>query len=434
MSKGCIARKTCSLCSKPHPTSLHETGFHPQRNSTPRPPSQPSTQAQGPAAAASTPNRSNVDDSAKIGCVIVDHSTVAAATPNSPVSSKTCTYLAVLPVRVQQKGRDQFFEVNCFYDSGSSGCFISTQLFEKMQPNSASTHLQLRTMHSSTIEQCMAVDDLVVSDTQGFNPIVIPRSFTRTNFPFGDFAIPTADQIRCFDALKDVAEHLPPSLGGSIDLLIGANCPLALEPLQVVSDPDSCPLIGIRLRHGWTILGSSDPDAVGSLLNYSIVAQERHTEISSPPLIKSLHDSESNDSVSHDVLACSKQDKKFEQGHRVLPLPFEDPSVCCTAESIRPKTKMEANLRQSMDSALTRTTRHTAYRNRLRKPLLFSYLVQLMFASLLIAISCLGAERELYKAVHEGGDVSHSTHLQHVDWKFNPPDASHMGGSWERLT
>jgi len=198
------------------------------------------------------------------------------------------------------------------------------------------THLQLRTMHGSSVDPCMAIDNIVVSDTNGLNPIVLPRAFSRYDIPFGDFNIPTADDIRRFDTLKEVSENLPPFSSCSIDILIGANCPFALEPLQVVSDP-SCPLIAVRLRHGWTILGSTGSNPIGSLSNFRIVAHEQHSEIFSPPLIKTLYDSEFSDSVSHDALAHSKQDKeflhivqrekRFDHGHHVLPLPFKDPVV-----------------------------------------------------------------------------------------------------------
>lgn len=45
-----------------------------------------------------------------------------------------------------------------------------------------------------------------------------------------------------------------------------------------------------------------------------------------------------------------------------------------------------------------------------------------------------GAERELQKAIAEMSDELRSKLLRHgIEWVYNPPHASHMGGVWERL-
>ena len=45
-----------------------------------------------------------------------------------------------------------------------------------------------------------------------------------------------------------------------------------------------------------------------------------------------------------------------------------------------------------------------------------------------------GARRELREAINEMDqkEVTEKLRQQNIDWKFNPPAASHMGGVWER--
>ena len=43
-----------------------------------------------------------------------------------------------------------------------------------------------------------------------------------------------------------------------------------------------------------------------------------------------------------------------------------------------------------------------------------------------------GAERELFHSLDQG-HIRNQLLKSHIDWKFNPPAASHMGGIWERL-
>lgn len=44
-----------------------------------------------------------------------------------------------------------------------------------------------------------------------------------------------------------------------------------------------------------------------------------------------------------------------------------------------------------------------------------------------------GATRELHEAMEEmdHNEITEKLHQQQIDWKFNPPSASHMGGVWE---
>jgi hypothetical protein len=178
----------------------------------------------------------------------------------------------------------------------------------------------------------MAMENLVVTDAQGGNPVSLPRVFTRENIPFGDCTIPVPDRIRRYDVLRELADEIPQYDSQSVDLLIGVSCPLALELLQVVSDSRSCPLVAIRLRHGWTLLGPTAGDPGNSVSNFRCAVQQQHAELIAPPM--SSYDSDFRDCLSHDKLAPSKQDQKFlkivqenitfDDGHYVIPLPLKD--------------------------------------------------------------------------------------------------------------
>lgn len=67
--------------------------------------------------------------------------------------------------------------------------------------------------------------------------------------------IPTPEVVKQWEHLRGVAERMPefiPNL--EIGLLIGSNCPAAMEPLEVVPSGDKGPY-AMRLRHVWTLTG-----------------------------------------------------------------------------------------------------------------------------------------------------------------------------------
>ena len=162
---------------------------------------------------------------------------------------------AILPVRVKQKGSTETVITNAFFDNGSSGCFLTESLKDKMGVNGERTDLQLSTMHGQSPVTTTVVSDLFVKDIEDKNRVEIPRSYTRMEIPVGEQQIPTPEVVQRWKHLHSVAERMPkfiPNL--EIGLLIGSNCPAAMEPLEVVPGADRGSY-AMKFRHGLTITG-----------------------------------------------------------------------------------------------------------------------------------------------------------------------------------
>ena len=243
------------------------------------------------------------------------------------------TMQAILPVIISQG--DETCATYCLYDSGSTGCFVSRRLCDDMDLKSQQTRLKLKTMHGSSVEDSHAIDDLVVTDLNGDNAIPLPRTFSRTEIPVDPNSIPTIDDIKPYPCMKEVvnAFPIPVGLAAQVDVLIGSNCPRALEPLQVASD-ESCPLIAVRLTHGWTIFGSVGGEPTHSIINHRI----SHSEILAPDSLMRMFEHEFNECASGpDELGTSVEDRKFleivennisfDDTHYVIPLPLKNSSI-----------------------------------------------------------------------------------------------------------
>jgi hypothetical protein len=227
ISNGCMNKRTCMLCGKRHPTCLHIEGFQrgiSSTSETPRDNSSPST----------------------------NHSSVVHVSSNVIISNDSTVLQAIIPVIVYQKGSSRYITTYAFYDQGSNGCFITDNLKDKLTAVGTDTALQLKTMHGESVIKTTSVNDLVVTDTNNNNAVELPMTYTRSEIPVTPDQIPEPKLICQWPYLKHIAETITefhPKL--SIGLLIGSNCPLALEPIEVVNSECGGPY-AIRYRHGWT--------------------------------------------------------------------------------------------------------------------------------------------------------------------------------------
>jgi hypothetical protein len=198
-SKGCLRKRTCKLCGKKHPTAMHVDNVQPSR--------------QEPSA------------------IVNDVATTCAITN----SNNSLILHAIIPVNVHQKGKANTIRTYAFYDQGSSGCFLTDDLRDQMDASGNDTKLQLRTMHGKSILDTVAVNDLVVTDIHGNNPIDLPRAFTREQIPVDHAQIPKPELFSQWSYLHEATAQMPaymPNL--PIGILIGSNCPKALQPLKVI--------------------------------------------------------------------------------------------------------------------------------------------------------------------------------------------------------
>ena len=207
---------------------------------------------------------------------------------------------AILPVKVKQRGSNEIIVTYAFYDNGSGGCFLTENLREQIGAQGESTNLQLGTMHGQSLITTTVVDDLVITDMQGNIPLEMPRCYTRMEIPVTTEQIPTPEVVKRWDHLQEVAEKMPAFMSNvEIGMLIDSNCPLALEPLEVVPSKGEGPY-AMRLRHGWTLSGPlqvKNRSYPGTISSHRITVQEMESvkEIVSHQAIQQMFQLDLND-------------------------------------------------------------------------------------------------------------------------------------------
>ena len=317
LSRNCSNKRKCKHCGRLHPSALHIDGFQlPQKDIT-------------------SPAKQENDKAVNNACTNPQNASCHAAKLNESVILH-----AILPVRVKRKGNTETITTYAFYDNGSGGCFLTENLKEQLGVKGERTELQLGTMHGQSLVTTTVVDSLVVTDMEDRNPVELPRSYTRMEIPVAEQQIPTPELVKQWEHLRSVAERMHkfiPNL--EIGLLIGSNCPAALEPLEVVPRGNEGPY-AMRLRHGWTLTGPLQVRGTpcpSNVICHRITVREAESvkEMISPQAIQQMFQLDFNDRKSGpDEYSYSREDKKFitgieqsiqhHNGHYVIPLPFRN--------------------------------------------------------------------------------------------------------------
>ena len=159
--------------------------------------------------------------------------TVSTNVPQRKSENKGILLQTILPVIVTQKGTGKSVKTYTFYDNGSSGCFLTENLRNCLEATSTKTQLQLGTLHGQSVVDSAVVEELIMSDPNGTNPIELPRAYTTNKIPVQHEQIPTREVVGRIDHLKEIAGEIPLyDQELDIGLLIGNNCPTALVPLK----------------------------------------------------------------------------------------------------------------------------------------------------------------------------------------------------------
>ena len=298
MSKGCIRKRLCQTCGKRHPTALHIDGFKLPINHD----KQGVTITDGK-------NHGTIGSNQQSQGPRTDPKNVKSAEDQSVISS-ICTATsikdnvvlhAILPVRIYQKGHDKVVSTYCFYDNGSSGCFLTDEMYERIGASGTNTNLRLKTMHGSSYISSIAVNDLVITDIHGENSIDLPRIYTRQEIPIDHEQIPRPEIIQKYKHLQRIVKELSPFLPDlDVGILVGNSCPEALEPLEVIPQTQTGPY-AIRLRHGWTVHGPI------SMTNTTDTTLACHRVM--------VHETE----TVKELLTCSNILRMFEQDFNIFP-------------------------------------------------------------------------------------------------------------------
>ncbi|XP_068229689.1 uncharacterized protein [Palaemon carinicauda] len=266
----------------------------------------------------------------------------------SNVRSSACTISdtvlqSILPVQLRVKGINNVVQTYAFYDTGSTGCFIKDSIKDQLNCKGIETAIKLQTMHGTDTVKTFIVNGLVVADIHGNNDVVLPKVFTQKDIPVNHDQIPRYEMLKDWPHSSTVINKIPvyqPEL--DIGILIGSNCPTALQPLEVVPTSGYGPF-AVRYLHGWTVNGPvhvkvssngvschrllvSDVQHVTDCITVESIRKYFELDFSERDLGSVPGECGLSFEDTRFVKRC-QDDIEFRDGHFQLPMPFRDPNV-----------------------------------------------------------------------------------------------------------
>merc|ERR1712237_54107 len=142
--------------------------------------------------------------------------------------------------------------------------FCSASLADMLGFNRSSRSsfpLPIISIHGESNIQCGLLPGVVMSDLCSVHTVNMPPLYVIESVPVNTSDIIAGQHVSEYSHLR----HLQlPDISGNVEIMIGANVPQALEPLEVIPAPKEFQPYAVRTRLGWVVCG---PRPSGSGIN-----------------------------------------------------------------------------------------------------------------------------------------------------------------------
>jgi hypothetical protein len=247
------------------------------------------------------------------------------------VGSNPKVALALIPVKVRVKGQSKSVITYAGLDNFATDCFILDDLIKELGIRGVSSQIRLTTMNCQNQQTAtMAVQGLEVLDLDENESICLPTTFSRKTLPVTRSDLVTKDELKHWAYLADVPFcHVEANVG----LMIGANVPQAIRPLEIVSGPVFGPYAS-KHHLGWALNGPLSTQRRNNVVSVNRVSVEwNDIDVK----LRRMYNSEFEDS-NQDEMGPSMEDEQWlmkvkesitkdDGGHYEIALPIRDEQV-----------------------------------------------------------------------------------------------------------
>ena len=144
-------------------------------------------------------------------------------------------------------------------DSCSQGTFLTERILKELDVIGAKTSINIKTLNgnqkvSSTLVDGIMVSKQVLSTRDQIHWVKLPKLYTRKVIPVDPSEVATRLNLKKWHYLDCIAGKIASDDAVSIDVLIGANCAKALEPIDFIASKNGGPY-ALETVLGWCVVG-----------------------------------------------------------------------------------------------------------------------------------------------------------------------------------
>ena len=344
-ARNCQHRTTCDVCNRLHPTCLHGFRFRPKEDDGKR--QQLDVNANNFTLNANTVKKVTATAIATDGKSQDVDVTVANTNYNS---RGQIISMCVVPVRVSHSSTNTEVVTMAMLDSCSQATFASNSLIKRLGIDGRKTSLSIKTINGTERISSNVVTGISVSCSFDNLPpatLKLPKVYTKECLPVDREEITTREKIKRWSYLKPAMDYIGDRDDVAVELLIGADCSKAIEPLEVIPSEQGGPY-AYRSILGWCVVGPIDNQSNGvvqcnrisisntSAQHFEVANQIEEDQIET--MVQRLYnwdfiENRPSGFIGMEESTLSADEKHFLQimdqgcsmqnGHYVLPLPFK---------------------------------------------------------------------------------------------------------------
>ena len=231
-ARSCAIRRVCKVRQRKYPTGLH--GYSTKNKKS--------------------PNEAEVNDKNETAMKSNYAGIGKAATNLGEVIS-----MCVVSVRLRHCNSDKEVSTFALLDTCSQGTLVTDDLLKKLGLSGVRSSININTLNGNKKVKSSLIEALMVS-IQSLSKykiiqwVKLPKLYSREHIPVDSAETATPEKLKSWRYLDSIAKYIARDDKVSVDLLIGANCIQALEPISVISSQDGGPY-ALQTILGWCIVG-----------------------------------------------------------------------------------------------------------------------------------------------------------------------------------
>ena len=162
-------------------------------------------------------------------------------------------------MRLRHCNSDKEVSTFALLDTCSQGTLVTDDLLKKLGLSGVRSSININTLNGNKKVKSSLIEALMVS-IQSLSKykiiqwVKLPKLYSREHIPVDSAETATPEKLKSWRYLDSIAKYIARDDKVSVDLLIGANCIQALEPISVISSQDGGPY-ALQTILSWSIVG-----------------------------------------------------------------------------------------------------------------------------------------------------------------------------------